>query len=163
MEKLKSIDEITEPDKRNKNTVWTDDEGNLVLMELKYLHRDATKISLHESVPDAIKDHFSQSLNLLIYSWFNYQFNVTASFMSFVTLEYSLKVKLKPKGRKSFSELLKEANAKKLISLDDEEINSIPKLRNEYAHGSSMLHNQSIPHIELCAKIINQLFSNDTE
>ena len=35
---------------------------------------------------------------------------------------------------------------------------SIPNIRNEYAHGSSMLHPGGYRKLEICAEFINQLF-----
>lgn len=39
----------------------------------------------------------------------------------------------------------------------------LPKIRNEYAHGSPMLHNWSAPTIEIVCETINQLFVPTTE
>lgn len=157
MEKLKSLHEVVDADKRNVNVMWTDDESNLVPLELKYLHRDASKIKFHDSVPEIVKEHFSQALNLFIYSWFNYQFHVTASFLSFVTLELALKEKIKSES-KGLRKLLTEAKKGGLISLEDSRIEILANLRNEYAHGENIMHNQSLQHIELCSSLINELF-----
>lgn len=160
MERLKPLDEITQPDKRNKNVLWTDDHGNYAPMELRFLHRDAENIKLNDHVPDIVKEHFSQTINLFVYSWFNYQFHVTASFMSLVSLEFALKIKLESEHG-CLRKLLKEAKKKGLIQLEDSLIINMANLRNEYSHGSAMLHNISIHHIELCARLINELFKNE--
>jgi 3-phenylpropionate/cinnamic acid dioxygenase small subunit len=37
-------------------------------------------------------------------------------------------------------------------------LDTIPQIRNSYAHGSSNLHNQGLQTIQIVAEIINQLF-----
>ena len=38
----------------------------------------------------------------------------------------------------------------------------VPKLRNKYAHGSTMLHNWSLQSFQLVSEIINQLWQPPT-
>ena len=42
-------------------------------------------------------------------------------------------------------------------------IETIPSLRNELAHGSSMLTNQALGNIELVAEILNQLYPQEVD
>lgn len=42
-------------------------------------------------------------------------------------------------------------------------LDTIPQIRNSYAHGSSNLHNQGLHTIQIVAEIINQLFSLSSE
>lgn len=58
-------------------------------------------------MPVEIRSHFAQAINLAVYSWFYYPFNVTAHFMGLVSVVFALKVKTE--SRKPFRKLLREA------------------------------------------------------
>ncbi|MGE3787466.1 MAG: hypothetical protein AB7H03_12560 [Nitrospirales bacterium] len=38
---------------------------------------------------------------------------------------------------------------------------SLPKLRNEYAHGTAMIHNQALMTLEIVSEIINQIYTSE--
>ena len=116
MEKLKKLDEITEPDERQKAfAVVNQISGECRSLTLKDLHENAVSIKLHDGVPEVIRNHFATAQNLLLYSWFFYPFNVTADFLALVTVEFALKERLKPIIRKSFKELVKQAVSDGLV------------------------------------------------
>ena len=189
---LKAFDEITQPDIRHSMyaiiNVQTGDTRPLVL---KDFYETASDIKLHEGVPENIRTHFATALNLLIYSWFYYPFNVTAQFMAFVTLELALREKLKANKKASFKSLIQMAVEKGFVkdegfshiqskgneplrpgedemqepvkSYCEGLVTSIPYLRNQLSHGSSMLHLSGELSVKLCADFINQLYPNKDE
>lgn len=168
METLKAHNEITEPDERNSFFV----DENLRPLTLERIHNEVSKITLNISVPDEIRNHFAQALNLAVYSWFHYQFHVTADFMCMVSVEYALKVKSKKKS--SFKQLIALAVNEGWITDDgfgvarrrkssersyvQTLVEVLPALRNNYAHGSTTLHNDSLGSLGIAADFINQLF-----
>ena len=189
MEELKKLEEVLEPDKRQKHfAVINWEDGSDRPLTLEDIYRSASSIELHDAVPEKIRSHFATAQNLLVYSWFYYPFNVTAQFLAFVALEYALRERLKPEKRISFKNLVRRAVQEGLVreegfshirngeeperALQEELgifpqrvkkygeilIESIPFLRNELAHGSSMLHPGGVTSVRICAEFINQLF-----
>ena len=167
MEELKPLSEITAPDVRN--TYFVVRDGKL---SLEAIHQAVHAITLSEYVPEDIRTHFSQAQNLAVYSWFHYPFNVTAQFMGFVTVEFALKKRLESKA--NFKDLIVMAAKRGLIKDEGFAIanlresaeksyvetlsETMPSLRNRIAHGSNMLHNNSISSLQICADFINQLY-----
>jgi hypothetical protein len=172
METLKPLSEVTEPDARNLYFVVTELSGAARRLSLKDIHDIVSGITLHPGVPEAIRSHFSQAQNLSIYSWFHYPFNVTSQFLAFVSVEFALKHRLQ--SRASFKTLIRTAVESGLIkdhgftiAAHREQatepyvqtlIEVMPSLRNQLAHGTNMLHNNSISSLRICADFINQLF-----
>lgn len=172
MEKLKSLEEITNPDPRTNYFLFRNEDGGLSKPTLELVHSKISATQLNQTVPEDIRSHFAQAQNLALYSWFNYQFHVTAEFMSMVTIEFALKAKLKKKS--SFRHLISEAVETGLItdrgfsflnhsspsssSYSHVLIEVLPELRNSYAHGSHGIHNDSISPLVIAADFINQLF-----
>lgn len=172
MESLKPINEVTEPDVRNTYFVVRDATTETRKLTLADIHEAAGQIVLHNGVPEHIRNHFAQAQNLTVYSWFFYPFNVTAQFMAFVTVEFALKHRLNSTA--SFTHLIRRAVGEGLIrdegfaiarhGLPSEQkyvetlAEVMPKLRNELAHGSNMLHNNSLSSLRICAEFINQLY-----
>jgi hypothetical protein len=173
MESLKPLQEITEPDVRNTYFVVTEASAKARKLTLADIHEVAHEIVLRETVPEDIRSHFAQAQNLAVYSWFYYPFNVTAQFMAFVSVEYALKQRLKSKG--TFKHLIRKAVDEGLIRDEgfaiarhrknsetkyvETLVEVMPALRNDLAHGSSMLHNNSLSSLRICADFINQLFA----
>src|SRR4030067_490441 len=86
MEELKKLEEILEPDKRQKHFAvinWENREHRPLTIE--DIYQSAASIKLHDEVPEEIRNHFATAQNLLIYSWFFSPFSVTAEFLAFVT------------------------------------------------------------------------------
>jgi len=172
METLKQFDELTEPDQRNFYFCLVKGKEVARRMTLKDVHEQVSSITLHQNVPEDIKSHFAQAQNLAVYSWFHYQLNVTAQLMAFVSVEYALKKKTGTKC--SFKSLIERAIAEGWIAdegfamteLRDNQEESyvsvlsdvMPKLRNDLAHGTGMLHNNALSSLQICADFINQLF-----
>lgn len=172
MESLKQLSELTEPDIRNLYFVVTDEASWARRLTLEDIHKEVSAIVLSESVPADIRSHFAQAQNLATYSWFHYPFNVTAQFMGFISVELALKQRFGK--RDSFKNLIRKAVEGGLIQDEGfaisrhREVSSrryvetlievMPDLRNELAHGSSMLHNNSVASLRICADFINQLF-----
>lgn len=189
METLKEFSDIMQPDERQKYFAIFDNLLNKDRpLELKDVYFNAVNIKLHNGVPEKIRNHFATAQNLLIYSWFFYPFNVTAEFIAYVTLEFALKERFKPKKETSFKHLVSKAvqngyvkdegfshiqeqrEERKLlrneigtVSQQVKEyteilIDIIPYFRNELAHGSEFLHNSGAVSVRICAEFINQLF-----
>lgn len=187
MEHLKAFNKILEPDERQRNFIATFDPATFDYshMTLDHLYKEAAAITLDETVPEGIRSHFSTVLNLLVYSWFHYPFNVTAQFLAYTTVEMALKEKLKPKKRTSFKILIERAVNEGLVTsagfshIKNNEhypilgverwspetndycqtlADAMPHLRNELAHGSNMLHPHGAQSVRICAEFINQLF-----
>lgn len=171
METLKPLLEVNHPDGRNNLFVIIEKNGNTKPLTLDIMHENIASISLNDSVPQEIISHFAQAKNLALYSWFHYQFHVTADFMSMVTIEYALKIRLN--NSSSFKNLIKIAEAEGLISdkyfsnakanhndngYSKSLIDILPDMRNDYAHGSTTLHNDSLTPLKIAAEFINQLF-----
>ena len=174
MEKLKELHEIKEPDERNLYFTVSDGKGVACRLSLEDIHAHVSSITLHKGVPEDIQSHFAQAQNLAVYSWFHYQFNVTAQLMSFVSVEFALKKKSGTK--KSFKQLIEKAISEGWITDDGFAIAKLrenpekdyievladvmPKLRNKLAHGTHMLHNNALSSLRICAEFINQLFDD---
>lgn len=174
MEGLKPLNEITHPDWRNTRFAVIDRHGNQRPMTVEDRHKAATAITLNASVPEPVREHFAQALNLSVYAWFHYQFHITSEFMSMVTIEYALREKLKPEGHPPFKKLVARAVREGLIRDEgfavargkpvgektyvETLVEVLPDLRNGHAHGTFMLHNQSLSSLQIAADFINQLF-----
>lgn len=189
MEEFKEFNEILNPDERqNAFAVINRVSGHHRPRMLRDIYDSAASIKLHSGVPEEIRNHFAAALNLLVYSWFFYPFNVTAQFLAFVTVEFALKQRLKPEKKVSFKQLLTQAVEEGLIKDEgfshlreqqefDEQLSqemgtlqenvksyveilveTMPYLRNELAHGTRMLHPNGASSVQICAEFINQLF-----
>ncbi|MEC4684642.1 MAG: hypothetical protein VST71_02775 [Nitrospirota bacterium] len=193
MEYLKKYEEIVLPDERHKLFMFENKEtGNTRKLTLKDIYLEAKSIELKEEVPERVRSHFSTAINLLVYSWFHYPFNITAQFLAFVTVEMALKERFNVKNYQSFSNLVKRAvseglvrdegfehiqykcEAMKIVKIKrdnmienvkpyvDTLVDVMPSLRNELAHGSSILHMHGTASVKICAAFINQLFCKNT-
>ena len=176
MEILKPLDKIMQPDERNLFFVFIDNNGNQRRQDIGDLHRAASSITLNSTVPETVRSHFAQALNLSVYAWFHYQFNVTADFMSMVTVEFALRERLKPEGYVPFKKLVVRAVRMGLVKDEGFEvargtpigktsyvetlIEVLPVLRNGHAHGAFMLYNNPFTSLRIAADFINQLFPN---
>ncbi len=178
METLKDRHQLELPDQRNLYFVVCESGGKARRLSLDDIYSEVSRIQLHDGVPECIRSHFAQAQNLAVYSWHYYPFNVTAQFMGFVSVEFALRKKT---GKKSnFQNLIREAVEKGWIadegftmarhregtlekSYVETLIEVIPTLRNELAHGSGMLHNNSLSSLLICAEFINQLFERPNE
>ena len=178
METLKDRHQLEQPDQRNLYFVVGESGGKVRRLSLDDIHSEVSRIQLHDGVPERIRSHFAQAQNLAVYSWYYYPFNVTAQFMGFVSVEFALRKKT---GKKSnFQNLIREAVEKGWIadegftiarhregkfekSYVETLIEAMPNLRNRLAHGSGMLHNNSLSSLLICAEFINQLFKRPND
>ena len=116
MEELKKLEEVLEPDKRQKHfAVINWENGEHRPLTLEDIYQSTADIKLHDGVPEEIRSHFVTAQNLLVYSWFFYPFNVTAEFLAFVTLEHALRNRFKPKRETPLKELVKRAVTEGLV------------------------------------------------
>ena len=96
---FKSLDEICRADPRQKSFQRRDAEyGGMRPMELKDLHQEVAEIRLEGSAPKGVAREFDKARNLLIYSWFVYEFGMPAMLQSHSTVELALKEKFKADG-----------------------------------------------------------------
>jgi hypothetical protein len=118
MESLKKLEDICQPDIRQKSFVCLDPGGpdGFRSQTLQDFHRAAESIVLHEGVPERIRNQFQDARNLIVYSWFYYPFNVTAELCAYATAEHALRIKAgETTGHSSFRRLLKRAVAENWI------------------------------------------------
>ncbi|EKO3386830.1 hypothetical protein OMA36_003123 [Vibrio fluvialis] len=197
MEKFKELHEVGLPDSRQGCFQIFDMEmGNFRDKELADIHLRLSEIQLNPNVPEKIKDHFTTSKHLSLYSWFVYRFIPVAEFHAITSLEFALKEKLgKPKW--GLKRLLSHAVENRWVVDNDFQIHrkskergpysaqiwadsesnitfrepqpieetytsilidSIPYIRNEYAHGSNSIAPQGFLTLTICADFINAIY-----
>lgn len=178
MESLKPIDQVLEGDVRH--TYFGQ-------YSVEVFHSQASAANLSEAVPHSIRNHFATAQNLLVYSWFFYPFQMTAQLHAYASVEFALRTRFDiPPKQGKFKDMLARAVKEGLVrdggfdlypvrlgqnySIPNGEdvrvvssyaevlVEVIPKLRNELAHGSTMLFNGVGGTLRICADIINQLF-----
>lgn len=162
--------------------------GQMRRIELRDYHEEAKQLVLHDEVPEDVRYHFENARNLLVYSWFHYPFNSLAQFHAYIAVEAALRIKAgKPKGGLkmllkeavknrwitdegfTFGRARKSAKPVHPISINGTPVpdtrsycevltQSIPRLRNTFAHGEVFLHNSGATSMLICAELINQLF-----
>jgi hypothetical protein len=155
---------------------------------LRDTHARAASVSLHDGVPDDIRSHFAMAQNLLVYSWFNYPFNVAAELHGYLTVDYALRVRSLEPDKANFSARLNRAVAEGILTGDGftygrasesvayppevevqppaEEVKDYVRdvaaamrmLRNSLAHGSNTLRPKGYRALLVCSEIVNQLF-----
>lgn len=187
MEELKRGDAILEPDERQAFFSMVDPAtGTSRPLTLSDLHTIAASITLHDGVPEPIRNHFATATNLLVYAWFYYPFNVTARFLSMVSIEAALRERftdsstplkylvqravneglIKDEGfshseslhAMSASETSENARGSPAKRYVDTLVEVLPRLRNDLAHGAHMIHPNSARSVQVAADFINQLF-----
>jgi hypothetical protein len=164
--------------------------GQMRRVALKDYHDEAKALELNVGVPEKVRYHFENARNLLVYSWFHYPFNSLAQFHAYIAVEAALRIKAgKPKGKFKtlLQEAIKNnwitdegftfGRARKATqpvhplifngaampdtrSYCEVLMQSIPRLRNTFAHGEVFLHNSGAASMLICAELINQLFQN---
>lgn len=189
MEKLKGLEELCEPDVRQSFFhVYDSATGQTRQITQQELYESVARIKLHAGIPEDIRSHFAAALNLLAYSWYCFQFNGTAQFMAYVTVEFALKARYPSVKRQSFASLVRRAIEDGMVkdagfsvtcanipgigevhvvppmfvSADRPYVEALaellPSLRNTLAHGAISIHNQGPHSVLICAEFINQLF-----
>lgn len=184
-EKLRPAEYISEADPRNRLTAWPDPEtGALRPVRVHDFHDAVSAFSLHAGVPKDVVQHFETVKNVYLYSWFVYRFQPVAELHSLACLEFALRERLandiregnlkeKRPGLQSLmkyainNQLVKNEGFARWIQAEDTEWDllaslqkSLPRIRNDYAHGSYSLTPTALGIIELVHEIINQLFAS---
>ena len=81
---LKSLDEICEPDKRQKLFLGISLNGN---------HAKLSRIKLNRRVPVEVRQLFETAKNLSLYSWFVYRFHQVSELTAYSALEMALRLR----------------------------------------------------------------------
>lgn len=102
-EELKPLHEIHLPDERFKiHAIGRNDQWRP--MELSDLHRRVSSFVLSPSTPKDVRRQFDTARNLLVYTWFVYEFQGPASMHAYATLELALRTRfpdaVKPPNKK---------------------------------------------------------------
>lgn len=168
IEKLKALDEITTVDPRHLTM------GSITgfVPRLEDLHAHASSITLHKGVPEEIRNQFNVTRNMALYTYFHYSLAPVVQLKTYILIEHALKLRT-GEDRTSFKKLLRIAVENGWVHdkgfrhlkfpTDKNEycrkmIGVFPRLRNDAAHGSNLLMEDCVGHIEKCADYINQLF-----
>ena len=91
---LKPVDEVLQPDVRMA-MFSTVDPVTLVpsRVTLDIYHSWIAEVSLHDSVPLEIRQHFETGRNICLYTWFVYRFHQVAELWIYACLEMALRKK----------------------------------------------------------------------
>lgn len=184
---LKSLHEVMEQDKRNESFVVVNPEtGGERPFTLEELYNRIQAIQLTEAVPIEVREQFDIVLNLLLYSWFVYDFSTSALMLANATVEMALNLKYeeemggKSRRRPRLRKLLQQAVKSGWIvdgdfsHLDEAKYSPngtkyckplpdiLPSLRNSLAHGSSFLSPPMavVRMVDTNAHVINALFKH---
>lgn len=109
MDRLKPLNEVTEPDPRNKNFVVFEGNGQYRPCTIEDHYERIAKITLSGNVPEDVQEHFEVARNLLLYSWYVYRFIPVAEMHALTSLEFALKRKLKIEQGPGLSSLIDQA------------------------------------------------------
>lgn len=169
MEEFKNLDQITEPDERH---------GLLDALTgrrftLEGLHAAVKGVELCEAAPEEIKSQFNVARNLILYTWFSYSLDPVAQLKTYILIEHALNIKdggrdrpLKTMLKRAVSEVWISDSGFRHVTFDPKEpqkycaslVETLPSLRNDASHGSNMLCQGAVSHLQICADFINQLF-----
>ncbi|KQY80879.1 hypothetical protein [Pelomonas sp. Root1444] len=117
MEELKALDQLSEPDERQRFFVVRDTPFSPYRpMQASDIYEMAERTRLHPAVPDEVRSHFAMAQNLLAYSWYCYPFNVAAELHAYISVEFALRVRLAAPASRNFQSLLKDAMSTGLIT-----------------------------------------------
>jgi hypothetical protein len=162
---LKPFEQMTDPDGRYRTMSGITGLAPITSAE----HHDwVAAITLEASVPAPIVEAFDRARDAFVYSWFVYELASLAEAQAYFTLELALRHRLGfGPGLKApmLHQLLKDAVAQGILKDDGDHAGPslvfiIPKLRNNWAHGSIDLNGPaiSIQVLTMCADLINQAF-----
>jgi len=94
MSNFKKFEEVLLPDPRIKMFKRIKVENNTTTsIELKEMYDEVAAIYLTGHPPERIAREFDKAKNLIVYSWFVYEFAMSAIFQAHSTLEYALREK----------------------------------------------------------------------
>lgn len=163
-EGYKSFDAIPEQDVRSKNM-------GLVMPQifgtLKTCHAYVDSVQLTHNAPEDVQRNFNRAKNLSLYAWYVYDFHQVAEMDAISTFEMALKNKFvqcetpAPQGLKNLYTRAVELNWISEHNGNDGRL--LADYRNDLAHGTIMLHEQSVRTLAVCAMYINQLYPTTSE
>jgi len=169
VEEFKRFDEVTVPDETHAMI----DALTGTRLTLEGLYQAIEQIELNESAPKEIRSQFNVTRNLAVYTWFSYSLDPVAQLKSYILIEHALNIKdgnrdrpLKVMLRRAVSEnWIVDAGFRHVTSNPEAPqeyckklITVLPSLRNNAAHGDSLLIQRAVGHLQICADFINQLF-----
>lgn len=92
MEEFKLLDEVTTADVRNTYFVLRNREtGETRRQELRDHYEAVSRFALSQSVPDNIRSRFNTAKNVLLYTWFVYDFYPVSELQALSVLELALR------------------------------------------------------------------------
>lgn len=167
---LKPLDAVTAPDVRYADMVGPSGAFPITLADH---HASIAEITISPIAPEDVRRTFGWSLNIMLYSWFDYELSSVSVLQGFAALEMALRQRLEN------SERVKKCRAKgkavtlsPLIHIAIKEgflppelrshpfLKNIPHLRNTLAHGNAMIGGPAmmLPPLQRCAELINFLY-----
>lgn len=100
MEKLKDLQEVTQPDFRSASFVKLDrTKGVAQRMTLADNHRIAALVQLHGGVPEKVRSYMEATKTLFVYGWFYYPFLTLSAFLATTAVEMALRGRFPKQGR----------------------------------------------------------------
>ena len=168
MEQYKKYEDITDIDERH--ILLGQMTGQM--LTLKKLHEYVNKIEMHSAVPARIVGQFNVARNMALYTFFCYSLAPEVQMKSYSVIEMALREYYSNDTKTAFKNLLRKAVDTGILrdkgfrnASDDHDnpycrslIDVLPSLRNESAHGTSLLDHNCVSHLEICADLVNQLF-----
>ncbi len=167
---FKEFSELKEFDPRNFYHVFVDSGERITLEDI---YNNIAAIKLNKAVPEKIVTQFDVAKNLAVYSCFVYSFHEPAKMQAYSTLEFALKDVSMEKNQKSkwLKWMLKKSLKLGLITEKSftrnvskeqflEMVDIVVYFRNNMAHGTSTLIDDSPEMLRLCSNIINELYKN---
>jgi len=108
---------MVDPDPIQEGIVLLDESGAAHSLTLEDVYRYTASIKLRRSVPVHLRQHFQVARNLLIYSWFEFSFVMSAQLHAYITTEMALRLRLES-PRVPLRRLLSEAVRRGLVAAD---------------------------------------------
>lgn len=158
MEKLKQLEEVCQPDERNRGRYDLDHStGAFTPTTIKSIYTLVEDIHLNDNVPDEVRSHFEVARNLALYSWFIYSFHEVAAMQALASLEMAARKKT-GEDETPFKNLLDKLFKDRQFTPEVSLAKAVSMFRNKLAHGSTMLSGQGIGFVRRCSELINELY-----
>ncbi len=169
MENLKSLDSLRQIDERH--ILLSRLTGRV--FDLPDWHDAVSRIVLNETVPEDVRSQFNVARNMALYSYFCYSLAPEVQSKTFILIEFALRLRLAPPKRMVLKDLLRaaidrgwiaDAKFRHLAKPDPDNsyskslIETIPNIRNSFAHGTNVLTHDCLGYLAKCADFINQLY-----
>lgn len=158
METLKNLEKVLEPDERNQNRVDRNRlTGDVTPTTVESIYKVVALTQLNDNVPDDVRSQFNVARNLALYAWFVYSFNEIAARHALAVLEMAAKMKT-GENKTAFKNLLDKLFPNTQLAPDLSLGKTLSEIRNDLAHGSTMMTGQGLGFVRLCAELINEMF-----